>query len=160
MYIVDVRHGRDCHEYFNLSSSAVCTENTCDFPRARCCSGYDMMQDTGMALSAWLQETDCREEYMGEPRVNRRHDSAARRSQCDTHSGLSIRWSNRLPRAVMFKGPCAEHPEVAASQNEASPETTVEAKDPSWRSRSQNRLACSILQLCTPMDMSPEAARP
>ena len=117
---MEVRHRRECHGYFNLWSSAVCTENTCDFPRARCCSGYDMMQDTGMALSAWLQETDCREEYMGEPRVNRRHDSAARRSQCDTRPGLSIRWSNRLPRAVMFKGRCAELLGFAASQSEAS----------------------------------------
>jgi hypothetical protein len=52
----------------NLLRSALRAEETCNLSRHECCcSGYDMMQDTGMPCQQGCRKTDCREENMGEP---------------------------------------------------------------------------------------------
>lgn len=76
--------------FLMLLSSASHTADTCNLLRDERCSGYDMMQDTSMALSDGCRRRTVVRRTWG-TRMDKRHDSAARRSQCDTH------FSNRCP---------------------------------------------------------------
>lgn len=70
--------------FLMLLGSASRTADTCNLLRDERCSGYDMMQDTSMAPSDGCRRRTVVRRTWG-TRMDKRHDSAARRSQCDTH---------------------------------------------------------------------------
>jgi hypothetical protein len=94
--------------FSSLLGSASRTEGTCDLQQDESCSSYDMMQDTGMALSDCCRRRTVVRRTWG-TRLDKRHDSAPRRSRCDTHSVLSIRYLKILleqPQSPTLAVPC------------------------------------------------------
>jgi len=127
--------------FWMLLGSAFRTEDSCDPPSDECCSSYDMMQDTGMALSGSCRRRTLVRRTWG-TRVDKRHDSAARRSRCDTHLILSLDCFLRLPdnrnlrlslRHILRRRCCMEYRLQPCSQQ---PSDVCEGSI-SWTSRSQ-----------------------